>query len=93
MWDAKKAAALSDAERKRMIVDMAERAVAKGTGGVWQTCSHAEVCRPLLTVSGDTLLETLHFALQQALDARSSESAIRGLVAEVSVLAVGWVVG
>lgn len=63
-----------------------------GRGGVGKG-SHAEVCRPLLTVSGDTLLETLHLALQQVLDAQSSESAIRGLVADVSVLAVGWLGG
>ena len=70
-------AGLSEADRKRKLVELAERAVMSsasaatsrsgggggGGSGAWHSTTHAEHVRPMLTVSSGPLLEALTYSL------------------------------
>ncbi|KAG1671976.1 hypothetical protein FOA52_013348 [Chlamydomonas sp. UWO 241] len=61
--------ALPDAERKRQLVKLAERAVLSHSGtqsGLWYTSTHSEHARPMLSVCGGGLLEALTVCLAGA---------------------------
>jgi hypothetical protein len=60
---------LSEADRKRKLVELAERTVMstssahRSLAGQWHTTNHAEHARPMLTVSSGPFLEALTYSL------------------------------
>lgn len=83
----KVAEGLGDAERKRSIIQLAERAIVRGSGGSWATALHAELARPMLTLGAAALLGALNFGLHAAPTAAAADPLVRCLVQLVQLAA------
>ncbi len=74
---------LPEAERKRGLLELAERAITRGAGSTWVVATHCELCRPMLTVGAAAVLD----ALAAGLAAAAAPGAADPLVASIVLVA------
>lgn len=86
---------LSEPERKRQLVKLAERAVlgsvtggGGGSSGSWHAASHAGHARPMLTVTGGPVLEAATYCLAGTRDAPAAAPLLAALVTLVELAAL-----
>ncbi len=71
---------LPDAERKKRLIALAERAITRGVGSTWVVARAAELARPMLTVASSPLLDALAYGHAHASSSAAADAALAALL-------------